>query len=140
MADKMYNSFKRDSMLGLFNLTSDTIKIALVNNYTVDVDAHTKYSDIKQYEITGVGYIQNDKILSGVVITINTDGDAAVLDASDVTWTASTISSNGAILYKDTGDESTSPLICFIDFNGEKSSSNGDFVIQWNFNGIISLS
>ena len=139
MSNGIYNSFKRDSMLGRFDLTNDIIKIILVNNYSID-DAHTKYADVKRFEISGVGYTPNDKILTGVTLTVNNENDSVTLDALDVTWSASTLNSNGAILYKDTGDENTSPLICFIDFGAEKSSSNGDFIIQWNFNGIISLS
>lgn len=139
MASFLYNSFKRDSMLGVFNLTSDTIKIALVtNSYIADIDNHTKFSDVTG-EVVGAGYTQSGSILAAVTLLTDNTNDRVVLDASDVSWTSSSITSNAAILYKAGATPETSPLIAYIDFGSDKSSSNGDFIIQWNMNGIIAL-
>jgi hypothetical protein len=62
-----------------------------------------------------------------------------VFDADDVVWTSSTITARGAVLYKDTGTPSTSPLICYIDFGSNKSSNGADFTIQWSSSGILKL-
>ena len=140
MANQVYNSFKKNSMVGAINLSADTIKVALVTSaYVVDIDAHQFYSDITG-EVVGAGYTTSGATLSGVTVTTDLSNDRSVFDASGVTWASSTITAAGAVIYKVNGTPATSPLIGFIDFGGSKSSSNGDFVIQWNTDGILTLS
>lgn len=140
MSNQVYNSFKNNSMVGAINLSADTIKVALVTSaYVVDIDAHRFYSDITG-EVVGAGYTASGATLSGVTVTTDLTNDRSVFDASDVTWASSTITAAGAVIYKVNGTPATSPLIGFIDFGGSKSSSNGDFVIQWNADGILTLS
>lgn len=139
MSNQIYNSFKKDSMAGVFNLSADTLKVVLVTSaYIPDIDLHKKYSDITN-EVVGVGYSTSGITLVGVTITEDLSNDKAVFDANDITWVASTITAAGAVIYKVNGESSTSPLIGYIDFGGSKSSSNGDFVIQWNSSGILAL-
>ena len=140
MANAVYNSFKKDSMVGTFNLSADTLKVVLVtSSYTPNIDTHTKYSDITN-EVVGVGYTTSGQTLAGVTVSADLTGDKAVLDANDVTWTSSTITAAGAVIFKVNGASTTSPLIGYVDFGGSKSSSNGDFIIQWNASGILNLS
>lgn len=135
----IYNSFKKDSLLGVFNLTTDTLKIALVtSSYIPNIDTHSKFSDITS-EVVGAGYTSSGSILAAVTVTIDNDNDRTILDASDVSWTSSSVTANGAVIYKVGSTPETSPLIAYIDFGSDKSSSNGDFIIQWNMNGIIAL-
>ena len=139
MSNQIYNSFKRDSMAGVFNLSADTIKIALVtSSYICDIDNHTKYSDITD-EVIGYGYTTSGATLAGVVILTDLTNDKSILDANDVTWPSSTITAAGGVLYKVNSTAESSPLIGYIDFGGNKSSLNGDFVIQWNSSGILTL-
>ena len=140
MANAVYNSFKKDSMVGVFNLSANTLNVVLVtSSYTPNIDTHTKYSDITN-EVVGAGYSTSGQTLVGVTTTTDLTGDKAVLDASDVTWVSSTITAAGAVIYKSNGTPATSPLIGYVDFGGTKSSSNGDFIIQWNSAGILTLS
>lgn len=140
MANQVYNSFKKNSMVGSINLSADTIKVALVTSaYTVDIDAHQYYSDITG-EVVGAGYTTSGATLSGVTVTTDLANDRSVFDASDVTWASSTITAAAAVIYKVGAAAASSPLIGFVDFGGSKSSSNGDFVIQWNTDGILTLS
>ncbi len=65
-------------------------------------------------------------------------GSAVIwLDAADVTWASSTITARYAAIYKDTGSAATSPLMGWVDFGQDESSSNGNFTIQWSPNGIL---
>ena len=140
MSNQVYNSFKKNSMVGAINLSADTIKVALVTSaYTVDIDAHQYYSDITG-EVVGAGYTTSGATLSGVTVTTDLANDRSVFDASDVTWASSTITAAAAVIYKVGAAAASSPLIGFVDFGGSKSSSNGDFVIQWNTDGILTLS
>jgi hypothetical protein len=62
-----------------------------------------------------------------------------VFDADDATWTTSSITARGAILYKSTGTAGTSPLIAYIDFTTDKTSDGDNFIIQWAAEGILNL-
>lgn len=139
MASQLYNSFKRDIMNGGIDLDTDTIRVALVTStYTPNIDTHTKWSDITN-EVTGTGYTAGGEALANKTVTADNTDDEGVFDADDKTWAASTITARGAVLYKDTGTPSTSPLIGYIDFGADKSSSNGNFTIQWATEGIVNL-
>jgi hypothetical protein len=68
----------------------------------------------------------------------------AFLDFADTTWSTSTISSaRVAVIYNSTlstagtgGDvtHAANPSVCVLDFGGDKSSSAGDFTIQYPAN------
>lgn len=138
MANAIYNSFKRDIMNGGIDLDTDTIKVALVTStYTPNIDTHDNFDDITN-EVTGTGYTAGGATLS-VTVSADTTDDEGVFDATDVTWSSSTITARGAVIYKSTGTASTSKLICYIDFGEDKVSSAGNFVITWAAEGIINL-
>lgn len=138
MASVIYNSFKRDIMNGSIDLDTDTIKIALVtSSYTPDIDAHEDFADITN-EVSGTGYTAGGETLSTTVSVDDTD-DEGVFDATDVTWSTSTITARGAVIYKSTGTASTSLLVCYLDFGGDFSSNGGDFTINFNSEGILNL-
>lgn len=139
MADAIYNSFKAKIMDGSIDLDTDTIKVALVTStYTPNIDTHVFFSDVTN-EVSGTGYTAGGASLASKVVSTDTTDDEGVFDANDVTWTTSTITARGAVLYKSTGTSSTSPLICYFDFGSNQTSSAGDFTIQWNSEGIINL-
>lgn len=61
------------------------------------------------------------------------------VDADDVTWSSSSITARIAVLYKDTGTASTSPLIGYVDFGEDKTSDSGNFTVQFDSAGIFTL-
>ena len=137
MANAIYNSLK--GSLGNIAWSSDTIKVMLVySSYVPDIDTHTVVSNIKG-EITGTGYTAGGATLANRTITVDTANDWAIYDADDTVWTTSTITARGAVIYKDTGTPSTSPLIAYIDFVSDKTSSESDFIITWHANGIFTI-
>ena len=133
MADtsSLYTSFKTGLMGGSFNIDgTDTIKIALVTGYTFSA-AHTKWSDVSTYEITGTGYSSPGATITTTVGSSSTTAQFKITGNSQ-TWTSSTITASGAVIYKYlSGDATNSPLIAWIDFQESKSSTNGDFAIDW---------
>jgi hypothetical protein len=147
MADTVYNSFKKKIMQGAdaaandaIDLKNQTIKCALLSTaYTPDADAHVFWDDVSANEITGTGYSAGGATLASKALSTDTGDNEGVFDADNVTWSTATVSAQYAVIYKDTGTASTSPLICCFDFGSAKSSSGGDFVIQWNTEGIINL-
>lgn len=139
MASVIYNSFKRDIMNGSIDLDTDTIKVALVtSSYVPDIDNHDKFDDITN-EVTGAGYTAGGETLASKTVTVDNTDNEGVFDAADVTWANATITARGAVIYKSTGVASTSPLVCYIDFVTDKISSNGDFKITWDAEGILNL-
>jgi len=139
MANAVYNSAKTDLLKGTVDYESDTIKVALVtSSYSPNVDSHAFFDDISN-EVSGTGYTAGGStLLSKTVSQDNTD-DEGVFDAANITWGSSTITARGAIIYKSTGVDSTSPLICYVDFGSDKSTSGSDFTIQWNSEGILNI-
>jgi hypothetical protein len=127
-------------MDGSIDLDSDNIKCALVKNtYVANSDTHTFWSDVSAQEAAGSGYTAGGQLLVNKTVTQDNINDKAAFDADDITWASATIIAQYAVIFKDTGTPTTSPLICCFDFGGDKSSSSGDFKIQWNTAGILNL-
>lgn len=141
MADVIYNSFKRDIMNGSIDLDTDTINVMLVtSSYTPDQDAHDRRDDVTNEVSAGGGYSTGGAALAGKSVTADNTDNEGVFDANDLTWSTSTITARGAVLYKARGGAaSADELICYIDFGSDKISSGGDFTIQWAAEGILNL-
>jgi hypothetical protein len=141
MANVIYNSFKRDIINGSIDLDSDTIKLMLVTSaYTPDQDAHAKVSDVTN-EVTGVGYTAGGITLANKTVTVNNTTNLAVFDADNIVIPNVSITARGGVLYKSRGGVSTADeLIAYLDFNIDIISSNGDFSISFDSNGILTIS
>lgn len=135
-----YNSFKVDELQNNIDLDNDTLKVALVTSgYTFDKDTHAKFSDITN-EATGIGYDAGGTTLMGIDITLDTTNDLGKFNADNTSWDSATFTARGAVIYKDTGTPSTSPLVAYFDFGSNQSPVAQNFTIQWNDNGIIRFS
>jgi len=138
MASGIYNRFKANLMNKEVDLEADTIKVALLdNNHSFNADDNT-WSDVSANEISGTGYTAGGEELANKSVTQDDTNDKAVFDADDVSWTSATFTAYHAVIYDVT--LASDDLICSIDFGGAKSVSNGTFTIQWDSNGIITLS
>lgn len=122
------------------NWTSDTIKVALVSSaYTPNQDTHAYYSDITN-EVTGTGYTAGGATLASKTATYTGATNVITLDAADVTWTSSTITARYAIIYDATpATAATQPLLAYVDFGADQTSTNGNFSIVWDANGILKI-
>lgn len=133
-----YNEGKVQFFSAGINLTSDTIKLALVTGYTPNIDTHEFWSDVSANEESGTGYTAGGEALTTKSVTQDNTNDRAVFDADDVTWTGLDVGTpSHAILYKDTGVATTSPLISYIELG--RASNGGDYTVQWNATGIATL-
>jgi len=139
MADQVYNSFKARIMNDeVGDLATDDLRVALLDSaYTPDIDNHATWGDVSANEVTGTGYTAGGEQLSGVSVTTDDTDDEGVIDANDVTWASSTIDAAYAVVYDSTSTDND--LVAVFDFGGEKSSSSGDFKIQWNSEGLLNL-
>jgi hypothetical protein len=107
----------------------------LVNGYSVDAN-HDYVSDVDASEVSGTGYIDGGTALAGRSLTSTSP---ITFDANNVDWQASSITATGAILYKDTGNPATSPLIAYFPYSGTKISTDGEFLHEWSASGILEI-
>lgn len=141
MGHTVFNEFLSQLALQTVNLKTDTLKVALFPaTFVADRDAHMHYSDIAAEEVTGTGYDAGGKILTNVDVLKQDDADNVKVQGDDITWPASTITARYAVIYKEGATPEESPLIMCFDFSTAKSSSNGDFTIQWAADGIFTIS
>jgi hypothetical protein len=128
----MCTSFKGELLEGKHNFSSSgghTFKIALFTS-SASLDASTTdYSTSN--EVTGVGYSAGGETLTNN--GVSTSGTTGFVDFADVTWSTATITANGALIYNTTtdGGTGTTDAICVLAFGGDKTSTSGDFVIQF---------
>jgi hypothetical protein len=121
----LYDKGREAFLLGAINMSTDTIKAALVDGgtYTPNLATDQYWSSVS----------------SAVVCTPATLGSktttAGVFDAADVTYTSCTgNSAEYVVIYKDTGTGSTSPLIAITDVaTGIPVTPNGgNITITWD--------
>lgn len=131
MANAVYPKGKEKFLAADVDLLVDTIKAALVDTGTYTYNStHEFYSSVSTAVVGTPQTIANPSVTNGVF-----DGD-------DVTYSALSGSTVEAIvIYKDTGNAATSPLIAYIDNAGALAitPNGGDVTINWNASGIIAL-
>lgn len=122
----MCTSFKSELMSALHNFDNpggNTFKIALYTSAATLGASTTAYSATNEVS-TGGGYTAGGNTLTSVSPT--TSGTTAFVDFADTTWTSSTITANGALIYNNTN---ANRAVVVLAFGSDKSSSNGDFQI-----------
>lgn len=140
MASAIFNEYKKN--IGSINWNSALIKVILVDNtYALDIDAHSNLDDINALavEVSGTGYTAGGATLANNAVTRDDVNDWSKFDSDDIVWASSTLTARGAIVYFDSTVASTSTLIAYVDFVADKSSSAGDFIIQWHTDGVFRL-
>ncbi len=135
----LYNNFKKNIMNGVINLASDTIKVMLTtSSYAPNIDTHEFKSSVTN-EVASAGYTAGGATLANKAVTTDTTDDEGVFDADDVVWSAVTLTTRYAVIYKSTGVDATSPLLGYIDFGADQAAAGTDFTIRWATEGILNL-
>ena len=125
----MCTSFKKELLEGGHNFKTsgsggNAFKIALyTSSATLDAST-TAYATTN--ETTGTAYTAGGNTL--VNVTPTSSGTTAFCDFSDTTWSASTITARGALIYNSTNGNTG---VAVLDFGSDKSSTSGDFTIQF---------
>lgn len=119
---------------------SDTIKLALLaSSYTPDQDAHDFFDDVSGHEVSGTGYTAGGQTIANRAVVYDGGTNQVQRKGDPVEWDPSTITARYAVVYKDTGTASTSPLIMLVNFESDQSSSGGPFTVSWSPFDIIAL-
>ena len=117
-------SFRSQIMLGEHDLDTDSIKLALYSSSASLSDGTTIYTTSN--EVVGTGYSAGGVVLTGIDVT--TDSSVAVVSITDAVISASTITARGALIYNAS---QSNKAIAVFDFGADKSSTAGDFTIQF---------
>lgn len=133
MANALYPTALKKLLDGEIDLLDDTIKIMLL-------DGDAAYSASDEF----LDDVNTDAVAtSGALASKSTT--AGAFDATDVTFSALTGSACEAwVLFKDTGDAATSPLILWMDTKQDTTAfsytpNGSDFTIQFGASGVFTL-
>ena len=136
---KTYGSLIAKAFNKEVDFDSDTIKVALLtSSYTPNQDSHDYWDDVSSFEVSGTGYTAGGATLASKTVGYTSGTNVTKFDAADVSWTSSTITARYAVLYDDSpATAATKPLIGYVDFGSDQSSSSGTFSIVWDAAGIF---
>jgi len=129
MANIVPDSFKQQLFLGTHNFSTsagDTFQLALystVSGFTAS--GTTAYTTTN--EASGTGYSAGGLALTNTAVSVASN--IAFVDFSDVTFSTATITASAALIYNTT--VAGTPAVVVLDFGGDKTSTNGDFTIQF---------
>ena len=124
----MCTSFKKELMEAKHNFLNsggNTFKLAMYTNSASFNAATTAYTTSN--EVSGTGYSAGGGTLTRV--DPSSSGTTAFTDFSDLTFSSATITARGALIYNDSA--SGDPTVVVLDFGGDKTSTAGDFTIQF---------
>ena len=109
-------SFKQEILLGVHDLETDTIKMALYLA-TADLGAATTVYTTSG-ETSGTGYTAGGKTLTGV--TVLTADTTAYVDFADPSWDPAAFTARGALIYNAS---KSNKAIAVLDFGSDKTAT-----------------
>jgi hypothetical protein len=115
-------SFKQDILLGVHDLETDDIKMALFLA-TADLGAATTVYTTTG-ETSGTGYTAGGKTLTGV--TVLTADTTAYVDFADPSWDPAAFTARGALIYNAS---KSNKAIAVLDFGSDKTATTS-FTVQ----------
>ena len=115
-------SFKQDILLGVHDLDTDTLKIALYLATANLGAATTAYTTTG--ETSGAGYTAGGNTLTGV--TVLTSGTTAYVDFANPVWNPAGFTARGALIYNAS---KSNKAIAVLDFGSDKTTTT-TFTVQ----------
>ena len=141
IASVIQNSAKADLLRAgtNFNTSGGTpaghaFKLALYLSTTTIDTTTTAYGGPSNEVATATGYTAGGKALTNT--GVGTTTVTSFTDFSDLSWTASSFTTRGCLIYNTTAITglTTNRAVCSIDFGGDKTVSSGTFTIQFPTN------
>ena len=124
----MCTSFKKELLEAVHNFKNtggSTFNLALYTSSASLGAGTTAYTTSN--EVSDTGYTAKGASLTRV--DPSTSGTTALTDFSDLTFSSSSITARGCLIFNDSA--SGDPAVCALDFGGDKTSSSGDFTVQF---------
>jgi len=118
----MCSSFKQESWLGIHDLDTDTLKLALYTAAANLSQATTVYTT--SGEVVGTGYVAGGETLVNVQVLLS--GTTAYVTFNNPVWTGASFVCRGGLIYNAS---KANRAIAVLDFGADKTA-NGTFTIQ----------
>jgi len=141
MANIVPDSFKTDLLGGVFEFDSSggsTFKLALYTDISGFSTSTTAYTTTNEVSSSGTNYTAAGNTLTNNGVSIASN--IGFVDFADLTFSSVTLTADSALIYKSGG---SNEAVLVLDFGGDKTATNGDFVIQFpaadSTNAIIRL-
>jgi len=128
MANIVPDSFKQELFLGTHNFSTtsgDTFQLALYTTVTGFSQAGTTVYTTDN-ETSGTGYTAAGAELTNTSVSVA--DNVAFVDFSDLTFQTASITASAALIYNTS---QANKAVVVLDFGGNKTSTNGDFTIQF---------
>jgi len=107
----------------------------MATTYTQDQETHQFYSDI----VASISSGTTKRAVSGIAINVDTANNRVEIDFTDVSETPVTAVTNQFVLFMDTGDNSTSPLIAQGALSATLSPVGGTLTLTVNAEGLAAI-
>lgn len=142
MQCKVYGPMLKSLGNGEINFNTHTFKAMLCTSaYSPNQDTHQYKADVTN-EIPGnlssTGYTTGGQTLTGVTVTYTPATNLYWVDFNDPVWGNSNITARFMVVYDDT-PATNKPLICYWDFEEDKTSASGNFTATLSGSGLVNL-
>ena len=127
----MTNSYKQDILSGT-QTSADTYKIALYTSLATLDASTTAYSATN--EVVGTNYTAGGATLTG--FTTGLSSSTAYLTFTNPTWSTSTITARGCLIYNSSKSNKS---VAAYDFGGDVTSTAGTFTVNFPAAGASGL-
>jgi hypothetical protein len=127
MANIVPDSFKQELFLATHNFSTtagNTFKLALYTTVTGFSASTTNY--ITTNETSGTGYSASGTTLVNSTVTVAQN--VSFVSFNNATFSTATLTASCCLIYNTT---QSSKAVVVLDFGGSKTSTNGDFTIQF---------
>jgi len=124
----MCTSFKKELLEAVHNFKNSggsTFNLALYTSSASLGASTTAYSNTN--EVSGTNYTAKGAALTRVDPT--TSSTTAFTDFADLTFSNATLTARGCLIFNESA--SGDPAVCALDFGGDKTSTAGDFTVQF---------
>ena len=108
--------------------TRDTFYCALYTSSAALDSTTTTYTTSGEVATAG-GYEAPGKDIGAPAQVPTSTGTTAWLDFTDVTWSTSSITANGAMIYNYTQGGASGKAVAILAFGGDRQSTSGNFTI-----------
>ena len=124
----MCTSFKKELLEAVHNFKNSggsTFNLALYTSSASLGAGTTAYTTSN--EVSGTNHTAKGAALTRV--DPSSSGTTALTDFADLTFSNATVTARGCLIFNDSA--SGDPAVCALDFGGDKTSTAGDFTIQF---------
>lgn len=140
MSMVFHNQAKAALMGGSINLATATVKIMALNAYTILPGTQNFINQVSSAQITATGYTAGGQALANKAVTRDNATNRTWFDSDNPKWTITgTMAAQVFVLYVDTGNAATSPILATIDKGSPQSRTDADYELLVQTNGWFAL-